>query len=192
MAYPRSRKILFPPVAPPPGVPHSATDPLNRKGDESLIAGVDNPVEHRSRIEQIEEQAWEFTNLVQRFGARVVVGGKAGGRQGNGEVGAKQHVSSDEDENDSDPDDEEMELAQMAEEQGLGIAANKEKNEKTLSDKKRLKRKTKEAKIKRDAIVGKVAKQVQDGLGGAADFFEVFGKCASFPQLSLPLTRPRY
>lgn len=182
-AYPKSRKILFPPIPPPPGVPPSATDPTNQKGDESLIAGVNHPIEHRSRAEQIEQQAWEFTNLVQRFGARVVVGGKAGGRQGNAEVGAKQHVSSDEGDDDEEPDDEEMDLHQVADEQGLGVAAQKEKKEGNLSDKKRLKRKAKEAKIQRDAMVGKVAKQVQDGLGAAADMFEVFGKCVDFPFL---------
>ena len=59
-----------------------------------MLAGVNHPIEHRSRAEQIEEQAWEFTNVIQRFGVRVVVGGKRGGKQGNAEVGKKQHVSS--------------------------------------------------------------------------------------------------
>jgi hypothetical protein len=158
---------------------------------------VNHPIEHRSKAEQIEQQAWEFTNLVQRFGARVVVGGKAGGKQGNGEVGAKQHVSEDEGD-DSEPDDEEMDLHQVADEQGLGVAVDKEKNEKTLSDKKRLKRKAKEAKIQRDAMVGKVAKQVQDGLGAAADMFEVFGKYVlpassfSFPSESFSQMFPSF
>ncbi|GAA5861821.1 hypothetical protein JCM8547_008565 [Rhodosporidiobolus lusitaniae] len=178
-AYPRSRKILFPPVLPPAGVPPSATDPLNQKGDESLIAGVSEPIEHRSRAEQVEQQAWEFTNLVQRFGARVVVGGKAGGKQGNAEVGKKQHVDSDVGDDDSDLDDEEQELHSVADEHGLGVAAEKERKEGKLSEKKRLKQKAKEAKIQRDAMVGKVAKQVQDGLGNAADMLEIFANALS-------------
>ncbi|GAA5906885.1 hypothetical protein JCM6882_006856 [Rhodosporidiobolus microsporus] len=187
VAYPRSRKFLFPPIPPPPGHPPSATDPTNQKGDESLIAGVGHPVEHRSRAEQIEEQAWEFTNLVQRFGARVVVGGKAGGKQGNAEVGKKQHVSSEDEDEDEELDDEETALHQVAAEEGLGVAAEKERKEKKLSDKQRARQKAKEAKIQRDAMVGKAAKQVQDGLGAAADFFEVFANA-----LAPPKPYPRY
>lgn len=180
VAYPASRKILFPPVAPPPGVPPSATDPLNQKGDESLIAGVNHPIEHRSRAEQIEEQAWEFTNLIQRFGARVVVGGKAGGRQGNAEVGRKLHVDEpDDDDDDDDLDDEEQDLHEVAQQDGLGAAADKERREKKLSDKKKRKQKAKEAKIKRDAMIGNAAKMTQDILGTIADLAEVFAKCVS-------------
>lgn len=186
-AYPPSRKYLFPPVPPPPGHPPSATDPTNQKGDESMIAGVGHPVEHRSRAEQIEEQAWEFTNLVQRFGARVVVGGKAGGRQGNAEVGRKVHVDSDPDDDDDDElDAEEQELHDVAQNEGLGAAADKELEEKKLSDKKRARQKAKEAKIKRDATIGKAAKQLQDGLGNFADIMEVFAKCVPRFPVSLP------
>ncbi|GAA6001212.1 uncharacterized protein JCM10292_006959 [Rhodotorula paludigena] len=182
-AYPPSRKYLFPPVPPPPGHPPSATDPTNQKGDESMIAGVGHPVEHRSRAEQIEEQAWEFTNLVQRFGARVVVGGKAGGRQGNAEVGRKVHVDSDPDDDDDDElDDEEQELHDVAQNEGLGAAADKELKEKKLSDKKRARQKAKEAKIKRDATIGKAAKQLQDGLGNFADIMEVFANALHPPK----------
>ncbi|GAA6005101.1 hypothetical protein JCM10207_008509 [Rhodosporidiobolus poonsookiae] len=185
-AYPKSRKILFPPVPPPPGQPPSATDPLNQKGDESLIAGVGHPIEHRSRAEQVEEQAWEFTNLVQRFGTRVVIGGKAGGKQGNAEVGRKQHVDSD-DEDSSELDDDEQELHEVAAQEGLGVAAQKERSEQKLSDKQRRKQKAKEAKIKRDQMVGKAAKQVQDGLGATADLLEVFANA-----LAPPKPYPRY
>lgn len=149
-----------------------------------MIAGVGHPVEHRSRAEQVEQQAWEFTNLVQRFGARVVVGGKAGGKQGNAEVGKKQHVSEDEDD-ESELDDEERELHRVAEEEGLGVAADKERREKRLSDKERRKQKAKEAKIKRDAAIGNAAKQTQDILGNIADLAEVFAKCVR-PALPFP------
>lgn len=180
VAYPKSRHILFPPVEPPVGVPPSATDPLNRKGDESTIAGVDHPIEHRSRSEQIEEQAWEFTNLVQRFGARVVVGGKAGGRQGNAEVGKKRHVeeADDDSDDDSELDDEEQELHEVAQQDGLGAAAHKERKEKKMSDRKRRKQQAKEAKVKRDAMIGNAAKTSQDILGAIADFAEIFAKYA--------------
>lgn len=181
VAYPRSRKILFPPIPPPPGKPPSATDPTNQKGDESLIAGVGDPVEHRSRAEQIEEQAWEFTNLVQRFGARVVVGGRAGGKQGNAEVGRKRHVDDGDDSDDDELDSDEQDLHEVAQTEGLGAAADKENKEKKLSDKQRAKQKAKEAKIARDAKIGKLAKGVQDGLGNAADLAEVFAKCVSLP-----------
>ncbi|GAA5988760.1 hypothetical protein JCM11641_006530 [Rhodosporidiobolus odoratus] len=182
VAFPKSRMILFPPVPPPPGQPPSATDPTNQKGDESMIAGVGHPIEHRSRTEQVEEQAWEFSNLIQRFGTRVVVGGKAGGKQGNAEVGKKQHVSSDEEDDDSDLDDEEQELHQVADEQGLGVAAQKEKKEKKLRDKKRAQAKAKDAKIKRDQAVGKAAKQMQDGLGALADMMEVLANTITPPK----------
>jgi hypothetical protein len=181
IAYPASRKVLFPPVPPPAGVPPSATDPLNQKGDESLIAGVNHPIEHRSRSEQIEEQAWEFTNLIQRFGARVVVGGKAGGRQGNADVGRKMHVDQpDDDDDDDDLDDEEQDLHEVAQQDGLGAAADKERKEKKLSDKQKRKQKAKEAKVKRDAMIGSAAKTTQDVLGTIADLAEVFAKCVSF------------
>ncbi|GAA5927527.1 uncharacterized protein JCM15063_005925 [Sporobolomyces koalae] len=179
--YPKSRKFLFPPVPPPPGQPPSATDPLNQRGDESMLAGVGHPIEHRSRAEQIEQQAWEFTNVVQRFGVRVVVGGKRSGKQGNAEVGKKQHVDSDSD-SDDDLDDEEVELHDVANEEGLAVAADKEKKEEKLSAKKRAKAKAKEAKAKRDAMVGEMAKTAQDVLGNIADLMEVFGNALTPPK----------
>ncbi|GAA5950814.1 hypothetical protein JCM21900_002026 [Sporobolomyces salmonicolor] len=182
LVYPPSRKFLFPPVPPSPGQPPSATDPTNQKGDESMLVGVGHPIEHRSRTEQIEQQAWEFTNVVQRFGVRVVVGGKSRGRQGNAEVGAKQHVSSGEEDEDSEPDSDEQELHDVARQEGLGAAAEKEKREKKLSDKQRQKQKAKEAKIKRDEMVGKMAKSTQDALGNIADLMEVFANAVNPPK----------
>ncbi len=58
-----SRGFFFPVVMPPDGMAPSATDPTNRKGDESLLGGVDTEVQHRSKSEQVEEQAWEFRQL---------------------------------------------------------------------------------------------------------------------------------
>ncbi|GAA5962521.1 hypothetical protein JCM3765_003716 [Sporobolomyces pararoseus] len=179
--YPKSRKFLFPPIPPPPGQPPSATDPTNRKGDESMLAGVKHPIEHRSRAEQIEQQAWEFTNVVQRFGVRVIVGGKRSGKQGNAEVGKKQHVDDDSD-SESELDAEEMELNDTANQEGLAVAADKEKEEGKMSDRKRAKAKAKEAKAKRDAMVGKMAKQSQDALGNLADLMEVFANALTPPK----------
>lgn len=86
---PESRWFFFPPVAPHPGTPPSATDPLNRKGDESLLGGVDSPVQHRSRAEQIEEQSWEFRQLAQTFAVRLAVNNGKGKQQGNAALGEK-------------------------------------------------------------------------------------------------------
>lgn len=159
---PKSRQIFFPPIAPPPGVPASATDPTNQKGDESNLAGVGHPVEHRSKSEQIEEQAWEFTNAIERFGMRVVVGGRSHSHQGNGEVGKKEGANGDDAESES--DEEEWE------------AVRDELEGKELTDKQKKKLKGKAAREKRDAAVGKAAKAVQDALGDFADVFERIAK----------------
>jgi hypothetical protein len=63
IVLPESRYFFFPPVMPAAGQPPSATDPTNQKGDESFLGGVDSDVQHRSKAEQIEEQAWEFRQL---------------------------------------------------------------------------------------------------------------------------------
>ncbi|KAK4701207.1 hypothetical protein P7C70_g5032, partial [Phenoliferia sp. Uapishka_3] len=168
--FPRSRKFLFPPIPPPAGVPASATDPTNKKGDESQLAGVGDPIEHRSKAEQIEQQAWEFTNTIQRFGMRVVIGGKGSGHQGNGEVGKKE--SKDEDENGADSEERE--------------AVQDEIDGKELSEKQKRKLKAKLAREKRDAVVGNIAKGVQDGAGQAADMFECFANALSPPSYYPP------
>ena len=167
---PKSRKFFFPSIPPPPGVPASATDPTNQKGDESKLAGVGDPIEHRSKAEQIEQQAWEFTNTIQRFGMRVVVGGRGSGHQGNGEVGKKGGKD-----DDSDVDEEEQE------------AVRDEIEGKELSPKQKRKLKAKLAREKRDAAVGKMAKAAQDGLGDFADALERIAKCVVLPYtLHLP------
>jgi hypothetical protein len=63
VVVPDSRYFFFPVDMPPHGTPPSATDPKNKKGDESLLGDVDKTVVHRSKAEQAEEQAWEFTQL---------------------------------------------------------------------------------------------------------------------------------
>ncbi|GAA5981998.1 hypothetical protein JCM11641_006827 [Rhodosporidiobolus odoratus] len=105
-----------------------------------------------------------------------------GGSKGRWKVGKKQHVSSHEEADDSDLDDEEQELHQVADEQGLGVAAQKEKKEKKLRDKKRAQAKAKDAKMKRDQAVGKAAKQMQDGLGALANMMEVLANTITPPK----------
>jgi len=176
---PPSRKFLFPPVPPPPGQPPSATDPTNQKGDESLIAGVGHPVEHRSKAEQIEQQAWEFTNVVQRFGVRVIVGGHGKGGQGNGQVGAKEGVpSSDSDADDDDDDDDALDDDAHLVVASAGVEDEKAKQQRATKKDRKAKAKAQkaEAKAKRDAMVGNIAKGAQDGLGEFADALERFAK----------------
>lgn len=139
----------------------SATDPTNRKGDESVLTGVGKPIVHRSKAEQIEEQAWEFTNIVQRFGFRVFMGGHTKAHQGNGQVGRKEAESSSEDLDTE--EEEDVELVEMD---------KKENATKDLTEKQKKKLKAKEAKQKRDQMVGEMAKSAQDGLGDFADALE--------------------
>lgn len=133
-----------------------------------------HPVEHRSKAEQIEQQAWEFTNTVQRFGARVVVGGHHSGHKGNGQVGRKQAGSSSSSSSDSSSEDEvdprRIDTAQNV----LVEKADGSKHE--LSARQKRKLKAKEAKKQRDAKVGQIAKTTQDILGDFADALERFAK----------------
>lgn len=182
-----SRKFFFPPIPPPPGQPPSATDPTNRKGDESMLAGVGHPVEHRSKAEQVEQQAYEFVNVVQRFGVRVVVGGHHKGRKGNGDVGRKEgatYMFSDDD-SDSDDDDQVVEAGperapkiegQAFDEKQTVVAETKDGEQKELSEKQKRKLKAREAKAKRDAMVNHMARGAQDALGDFADACERFAK----------------
>ncbi|KAL8276463.1 hypothetical protein RQP46_011113 [Phenoliferia psychrophenolica] len=162
---PKSRKFFFPSIPPPAGVPASATDPTNQKGDESKLAGVGDPIEHRSKAEQIEQQAWEFTNTIQRFGMRVVVGGRGSGHQGNGEVGKKGAQDEDDEE-----DEEERE------------AVRDEIEGKDLTPKQKRKLKAKMAREKRDAAVNKMAKGAQDAVGDLADALERFANALAPPR----------
>ncbi|KAI5475212.1 hypothetical protein MNV49_001723 [Pseudohyphozyma bogoriensis] len=175
---PKSRTILFPPVKPPPGVPPSATDPTNRKGDESALVGVGHPVVHRSKAEQIEEQAWEFSSGLQSLGIRIVMGGHKG-HKGNSRVGKKEGESSS-DEEDSSSEDE----VQAA---GVDVMPKHEEDGKPLTPKQRRKLQAKEAKKKRDEMVARIAKGGQDALGDIADGCEIVHH-----MLSPPAVYPHY
>lgn len=143
------------------------------RSQESIIAGVGHPIEHRSKAEQIEQQAWEFTNTVQRFGARVVVGGHHNGHKGNGEVGRKQADSSSSSSESS--SDDELDLERIDTAQDV-LLENPDGSKKELTAKQKRKLKAKQAKQKRDAKVGQTAKAAQDSLGDFADALERFAK----------------
>lgn len=218
---PESRWFFFPPVVPPAGTPPSATDPTNQAGDQSLLGDVDQPVQHRSKAEQKEEQAWEFRQLAQAFAVRVAVSDGDKKKQGNATMGEKVHESDldssdSEDESDEFLDAElyaegehpaEIERQQRAIQNGPAVKRSavpakskvkpdsqglngrtetvKDKNgneiEKPMSDKKRKRMQAKEAKAKRDQIVGHYTKLTQDGLGDMADLIECLANALSPP-----------
>lgn len=168
VVFPQSRPLLFPSIPPPVGVSPSALDPTNKKGDESLMTGIENPVVHRSKAEQVEQQSKEMINLAQRFGAKVLIGGRTKKGEGNAEVGKKAGevtVSSDDDEEEDEIRGGELNPTEQVGEDGKPLTP------------KQLKQKTaKEAKAKREMLVNKIAKGLQDALGNTADLFERFNQ----------------
>ncbi|KAK4055784.1 hypothetical protein OIV83_000331 [Microbotryomycetes sp. JL201] len=186
-----SRKFFFPPIPPPPGQPPSATDPTNTKGDESMLAGVGHPVEHRSKAEQIEQQAYEFSNVIQRFGVRVVVGGHHKGSKGNGDVGKKSGAGDEYSSSDEEFDDDALQLEGQAVDEKQPATIDEGDDEKRkLSARQQRKLKAKEAKAKRDAQVGHLARGAQDALGDLADALERFANALSPPR-PYPPTKAR-
>lgn len=184
---PESRNFFFPPVMPPTATPPSITDPTNTKGDESLVGNVDSHVVHRSKAEQAEEQAWEFTSLVQAFSVKAIMGGREKakkGKAGNADVGEKAFESSSSSSSDTDSEDEGAVVIRDGEKhasQGLAgadLVINGEKisaNE-PISDKKKKKMAAAEAKKQRDAMVTQYTKAAEDTLGSLADTMERFAK----------------
>ncbi|KAJ9095207.1 hypothetical protein QFC19_007662 [Naganishia cerealis] len=228
---PESRAWFFPPVMPPPGQPPSATDPLNRKGDESFLGGVDSAVQHRSKAEQVEEQAWEFRQLAEAFAVRIAVSkGAKTNAQGNAAMGEKRsarqiETSSSSSDSDLDefadayghdpdavdaeidpslyaPGEHPSELARQQRQlrgdrhdraddpahQGMTgkttkkIDAQGREVEKPMSEKHRKHAEAKEAKAKRDAVIGKYTKVMQDVTGDMADLSECFANALSPPR----------
>ncbi|KAL7410308.1 hypothetical protein BDY24DRAFT_400112 [Mrakia frigida] len=175
---PRSRPILFPTIPPPAGVPPSATDPTNSKGDESLVAAT-HPQKHRSKSEQIEEQSWEFMKSVEGFGLRVLVGGRH-------KPSEKQlHMAREKDRkkfgDDTSSDEEEVDKTRLVVPGGAGVVGGRDevgtgRRDETLKDGGTVAEANEdeaaEAKAKRDAVVGLYAKGLQDALGDFADFVE--------------------
>lgn len=166
VVLPRSRSLLFPSPPPQTGVAPSALDPTNKAGDESLLSGVEHPIVHRSKAEQVEQQGKEMMHLVERFGTKVLIGGRER-KGGNSTVGKKEG----EKESSSDDEVDEKDGVKAGE---LDPTSEIGEDGKKLSAKEIKKKAAKEAKAKRDALVGKIAKGLQDGLGDAADTFERF------------------
>ncbi|KAJ9121504.1 hypothetical protein QFC22_002121 [Naganishia vaughanmartiniae] len=228
---PESRAWFFPPILPPAGQPPSATDPTNQAGDQSFLGGVDSAVQHRSKAEQIEEQAWEFRQLAEAFAVRIAVskGAKTKG-QGNAQVGEKRSArsiegssSSDTDLDDNDfadaydvheplvdaedidpslyaPGEHPSELAQQRRQlrgdrssgtpqgmKGKTTGTGKRDSQgrevaRPMSEKERKHAEAKEAKAKRDAVIGKYTKIMQDTTGDMADLSECFANALSPPR----------
>lgn len=131
-----------------------------------MLSGVEHPITHRSKSEQIEEQSKEFMNFIERFGVKAIVGGvNSGGRQGNAGVGGKNTHESSEKESSDDEDIRESSRVKPVSDEVDG-------NEAELSEKDKKKLSVKLAKEKRDKMVGDMAKMSQDTLGDLADFLE--------------------
>ncbi|KAJ9095999.1 hypothetical protein QFC21_005362 [Naganishia friedmannii] len=230
---PESRAWFFPTILPPAGQPPSATDPTNQAGDQSFLGGVDSAVQHRSKAEQIEEQAWEFRQLAEAFAVRIAVskGAKTKG-QGNAQVGEKRSArsiegSSSSSETDFDNDDfadaydvhepvvdaddidpslyapgeHPSELARQRRQlrgdrssdtqQGMkGKTTGTGKTDsrgrqvarRPMSEKERKHAEGKDAKAKRDAVIGKYTKIMQDVTGDMADLSECLANALSPPR----------
>ncbi|KAK4684455.1 hypothetical protein P7C73_g5722, partial [Tremellales sp. Uapishka_1] len=192
VCFPDCRRFFFPPasvsgyktaplltltdqVQPPPFTPPSATDPTNQKGDESLLGNVDGKTVHRSKAEQAEEQAFEATSLIQAFTTRLLFDGqKKGKKAGNANVGEKIVESSSESEDES-------EKPQGMDSADVVVNGEKININEPVSDKKKKKLAQKEAKKKRDEMVGKMIKATEGGLGDLADMMERFTNALSPP-----------
>ncbi|WVQ82424.1 hypothetical protein IAT38_004552 [Cryptococcus sp. DSM 104549] len=187
VAFPGTRRWLFPPVPPAPFTPPSATDPTNQKGDESLLGNVDGKTAHRSKAEQAEEQAFEATSVLKAYTTQLLIGGRKGSKEsGNANVGEKTAESSSSDE---DPEEDEMNPEREKQKDGaqgldsgdVVIGGETITPDKPLSDKEKKKLAQREAKRKRDEMVSKMIKGTEDGLGAFADMMERFTNALSPP-----------
>ncbi|WVF71771.1 hypothetical protein IAT40_006579 [Kwoniella sp. CBS 6097] len=201
ICFPECRRYLFPPVAPAPFTPPSATDPTNQKGDESLLGNVDGKTVHRSKAEQAEEQAFEATSILQAYTTRLLFDGRKKGKEaGNSNVGEKKGESSS---SSSDIDDDVPpgqpgvnRTAKQDQSQGLEsgtvvVGGEKITPEKPLNEKEKKKLAQREAKRKRDEMVSKMTKATEEGLGAFADTIERFTNALS-PPLPYPDSYARF
>ena len=120
-------------------------------------------------------------------------GSKKGKNAGNSAVGEKQHHSDLESDSDDDEDDAIQKKGdvgadkpQGTESADLVVAGEKidvadHKDGKEISEKEKKKLLAKEAKKKRDELVGKMTKSTEVGLGSFADLIERMTKWASLP-----------
>ncbi|KAK8864161.1 hypothetical protein IAR55_001407 [Kwoniella newhampshirensis] len=185
VCFPDCRRWFFPPVAPAPFTPPSATDPTNQKGDESLLGNVESKTVHRSKAEQAEEQAFEATSILQAYTTRLLFDGRKKGKQaGNSEVGEKKRhetSSSSEDEDEKSPPGQNDNKAQGLESAQVVVGGEKITPNKPLDEKEKKKLAQREAKRKRDEMVSKMTKATEDGLGAFADTMERFTNALSPP-----------
>nr|ODN82538.1 hypothetical protein L203_05347 [Cryptococcus depauperatus CBS 7841] len=168
VCFPSTRRWLFPPVAPAPFTPPSATDPTNQKGDESLLGNVDGKTVHRSKAEQAEEQAFEGVSILKAYTTRLLWdGSKEGKAAGNANVGEKNEESSL-----SSSDFNEEDKPQGEDSAEVIVGGEKIVPSKPMSEKERKQLAQTEAKRKRDQMVSKMTKATEDGLGAFADMAE--------------------
>ncbi|CED85520.1 Protein of unknown function DUF3292 [Phaffia rhodozyma] len=178
--YPPSRAYLFPPLPPPSGQPLSATDPTNRRGDESLV-DVSHPQKHRSKHEQIEQQSLEFTKSIEKLGIRVLLGSKHKPSQaqmdqaekmkkeGNAE-GDMYGIGDEDGENENDSN----KSGQVQNGKGNGESERNRVLKAGGTLKESNQKEGEKAKGERDAQIGLAAKAFQDALGDFADVMEMF------------------
>ncbi|WVW83609.1 hypothetical protein I302_105630 [Kwoniella bestiolae CBS 10118] len=195
VCFPNCRRWFFPPVAPAPFTPPSATDPTNQKGDESILGNVDGKTVHRSKAEQAEEQAFEATSILQAYTTRLLFDGRKKGKEaGNSSVGEKKRKSDTSSDTDSEPDDDvppgqpgvTREKHGKDQSQGLDsgavvVGGETVTPDKPLSDKEKKKLAQREAKRKRDEMVSKMTKATEEGLGAFADTMERMTNALSPP-----------
>lgn len=147
--FPRSRHWFFPPVKPPPFVQPSVTDPTNRKGDQSILTSG-SPAVSRTKAEQAEQQAREFMKISERFGLRVIMGGR--------------HKTEVPDEDGNYIADKASSTSETRTEDGVVVqtpTSDDDGEQESAS-----------VKEKRDALVGQAAKMLQDILTDLADSAE--------------------
>ncbi|ORY32602.1 hypothetical protein BCR39DRAFT_564238 [Naematelia encephala] len=183
VCFPECRRWFFPPVAPEPFTPISATDPKNEHGDESLLGIVDSKAVHRSKAEQAEEQAFEATSILKAYTTKLLFDGRKKGKEaGNANVGEKSRDSDTSSDDDDDIDKRPQgEHAQGLESADVVVGGEKISSNKPISDKEKKKLAQKEAKRKRDELVAKMTKATETGLGAFADTMERFTNALSPP-----------
>lgn len=153
----------------------SATDPTNEAGDQSFIGGDRT----RSQAEQVEQQAFEARAIFEAYAQTVIIGGGANKKNaGNSQVGHKTEapveteagIVRDEDGNviahtEDAQDASDAAVPHQEVVAGIKIVAKDQKAAEKAAGL--------EAKRKRDALVAKMAKGTETGLGGVADIVEI-------------------
>jgi hypothetical protein len=151
--FPNSRHFFFPPMRPPPFVQPSVTDPTNRSGDQSILTSG-SPAVSRTKAEQAEQQAKEFMKISERFGMRIIMGGR--------------HKTEVPDEDGNYIADKASSTSETKTEDGVLVKSPSSDDDEEPE--------APGVKEKRDAIVGQAAKMLQDILSDLADNAEMTAK----------------